>query len=252
MELPTEIIYEIHCYFPFQSYIWCLSKTTRKYWQDRYIDLSDPEPEDRNKTPDMVKCPTYLSSNKHIISKARFLIIESADFMYITKERLKNIEWINFCGRHISIQTYDILSNAKFHNFYLYLGNPTYVKPIVKKYFPQHSQLISNFDETRDQDYMDHILINDKKMIFAIYEDLLINRDPVIYDIKHIEIHNARRTDKVRKIVKTLVGLNFEYCKIYYANREACNAYISQILIQAPHFFNGKDRRLRDNSLSFA
>lgn len=256
MELPTEIIYEIHCHFPFQSYIWCLSKSTRKYWQDRYIDLSDPEPEDRNKTPDMVKCPRWLCSivfvtYKHIILKAKFLILPNTDFIYGLNGQFKNIGWVNFCGNYIPIDVYSNFSHANFYNFYVKLFYPINVKSIVKKYFPQHSQLISNFHGTREWDHMDYVLINDKKMVFFIYEDLLINRDPVIYDIKHMEILSVRRTDKVRKTIKTLIGLNFEYCKLNYANREACNAYVSQILIQAPHFFNGKEKRLRDNRIGF-
>ena len=224
MELPVEIIYEIHSYFPFQTYIWCLSKTTRKYWEKRYIDLDNPQPGDSDKIPDMVKIAnnTQFSNIDNTVLKARFLIISSCTNHHTLGKLIKNTEWVNLCGTCISIATYRKYPNINFYNYMIYIstGNNSNYGVSLDQYYNIYNICI------RGKTPRTGFITEKENIIFILDEsDLLDIGSKRFYD-KDVMLMHVHRTDCVARLVKRIRSLNIKTCTLHFYDSNVYKAYM--------------------------
>ena len=240
MEFPVEIIYEISCYIPFQSYIWCLSKATKKYWGERSLDLSKIKDKSVNldRNIDFLRMPCGMDEyGKKIfyslLDKVKFIAFEGGGqgldiLSNMEKPPAGSLLSINFNGCSISRKIIDKFGFDKLTNYYYMIGrNDRYV---VSEYFPH---LIGLFDAIYSGVYT--------------YERLYIEKGRLVMTIQP-ETFNYKGVDRLIRLAENIsvrpyydkhvrdVGLISNICK--YKNIKSCeiitdryavNRYLSDI-----------------------
>lgn len=168
MELPVEIIYEISCHIPFESYVWILSKTTNKYWNDRFLDLDKVVPEDVGKRPIFAtlgrpKDPEKGKIIEKIIPHVRFLILTKKYNDYLTSKTVDLVELIPeskiqaiYLSGHCANNLVEVsMPDLKFFNYRLTLSESDL--GMIEREYPEYLGLMEKYcDDLKGWSRMDY------------------------------------------------------------------------------------------------
>ena len=248
--LPVEIIYKISIHIPFHSHMWILSKDTRKYWEDRFINFDDVTFSDLGRPIDFAVLGNKdLTSKKYLIvrilQRVKYISVKGnidmlEPIFYYEKDVKINMEQINFSGLKITESFLHTILSKKIKALdyicNIHIGD----RDILVSHSPHYADLYNLYirsiiktDHSKVPTNVWYIKINRDRVITHISDDVVYlprEKNPLTYS-EHLLIWRTIYPDSIGETVQIICTFpNIKSCTIVSKSPHIIAAYETAII----------------------